>query len=824
MAGLSHVEAAERLARSGPNELPRAAAPSRLWSFFGQFKSPMIRLLLAATVLAAALGEVTEAVAIGAVVLLNGLVGFVQEDRARRAVLALRALTAPKARVLRDGRSAVVPAAEVVPGDLLLVEAGDVVAADARLIEAHGLKVNEAALTGESAPVEKSARAVPAGSPLAERTDHVFLGTPVVAGTGLAEVEHTGARTEMGRIAGLLAQPFDELTPLQRRLDSAGRKLMIGCLGVVAVVAAISLARGAPALEVLLEAVSLAVAAVPESLAAIVTIALAVGVQRMAGRHALVRHLPAVETLGAVTVICTDKTGTLTVGQMRVRELWGPDPGRLLYAAAACCDAELTPTGEAGDPTEVALLRAAAAQGVRREEIEAHAPRTEVLPFDADRKWMAVRRADGLWYLKGAAEAVLARCRDAPPGSASEGERLASRGLRVLAVASGRSDGPEALELLGLVGLADPPRPEAVAAVAEAKGAGIWTVMITGDHPATARAIAAELGLLDQGRRPEDVVHARATAQQKLEIVRNLKARGEVVAMTGDGVNDAPALREAHVGIAMGRTGTELTREVADVVLSDDNYASIVAAVREGRGIYDNIQKTLAYLLTGNSGQLALMLAAAVGGLAAPVLPLQLLWINLVVDGLTALSLSLDPVAGDALGRPPRAAAAPILDGRQWRRIVGFGGLEAAIALTVFAASLEPYGLAQARTMGFSTLVFSELFRAFAARSPSEPIWRLGLRSNLRLSAVVAASVALQIALVSNGAGKLLLGAAPVSGGQIGVALLAGLVPFALAELGKVTGTLWRRQRPTAADRRAPKARALRAPPALKGRRGADSA
>jgi Ca2+-transporting ATPase len=582
---------------------------------------------------------------------------------------------------------------------------------------------------------------------------------------------------------------------------------MFGCLAVVAVVAAISLARGAGAVEVLLGSVSLAVAAVPESLAAIVTIALAVGVQRMAARNVLVRRLPAVETLGGVTVICTDKTGTLTTGEMEVRESWGPDPTQVLRVAAACCDADLTAEGGTGDRTELALLQAAAKLGITREALERDLPRTGEVPFDREAKWMAVRRADGRWYVKGAAEALALLCRAPLPEADQAALAMASRGLRVLGVATGEEETVSQLQFVGLVGLADPPRPEAIAAVAQAKKAGILTVMITGDHEVTAKAIAGELGLLDQGRPADEVVHARATAAHKLEIVKALKAQGEVVAMTGDGVNDAPALREAHVGVAMGRTGTEVTREAAAVVLSDDNYASIVAGVREGRGIYDNIRKTLSYLLTGNAGQLMLMLAAAVWGLPAPVLPLQLLWINMVVDGLTALALSLDPVADDALARPPRAPSAPVLEGSQWAAIAAFGALEAGVALAVYAAAIGPHGLSEARTLGFSTLVFSELFRAFAARSPTLPIWKVGLTSNLRLLGVVAAATGLQIALVSTAAGRVLLAAAPIPLSHLALALGAGLVPFAAIELSKALTRLIRsaakRGRGAAGPRRA---------------------
>ncbi|MBI2382628.1 MAG: cation-transporting P-type ATPase, partial [Gammaproteobacteria bacterium] len=456
-----------------------------------------------------------------------------------------------------------------------------------------------------------------------------------------------------------------------------------------------------------------------------------------------------VETLGCATVVCTDKTGTLTTGVMTVRELWGPDHLRLLDAAAACNDAELAADerGGVGDPTEVALLVAAAERGIRRADLEAQRPRVAVNPFDSVRKRMSILRADGQLYAKGAVEMLLPLCRQAPDGVAEANADMAARGLRVLAVAVGRGAEERELELLGLVGIADPPRTEAIDAVARARQAGIRTVMITGDHPATARAIAQELGILKPGEAPEDVVHARATPEDKLQIVRRWKARGAVVAMTGDGVNDAPALREAHIGIAMGRSGTEVTREASDMVLADDNFASIVAAVEEGRGIFDNIRKTLVYLLAGNAGELAVMFAAALIGLPLPLLPLHLLWINLVTDGLPALALVTDPVSRNALRRPPRDPREPILGPPQWATVVAIGLVEAAVALGVFAWALATRDVDQARNLAFTTLVFSELLRAFAARSATRPFWEVGLFTNMRLFGIVLVSLLVQIGI-----------------------------------------------------------------------------
>jgi Ca2+-transporting ATPase len=782
--GLSAAEAARRLVEHGRNELARDEAASRWRLLARQLASPMVWLLVVAAALAAALGEVADAAAVAAILVLNALVGFFQERRAEQAVRALRALTAPRARVVRDGRAAIVAAAEVVPGDLLALEGGDIVAADARVLAAHRLLIGEAALTGESVPVEKDPAPVDPSTPLAERRDHVFAGTTVAAGTGVAEVVATGMQTELGRIAHLLATAADAATPLQRRLARVSRILLHACLGIVALVAVVGLVRGLAPFEVLRAAVSLAVAAVPEGLPAVVTIALAIGVQRMAARHVLVRRLHAVETLGCATVICTDKTGTLTTGTMRVRELWGPDHARLLDAGAACCDAELARDGPGvGDPTELAILAAAAERGITRPALERARPRVHVIPFDPATKQMAIRRVDG-WYVKGAAEAVVPRCRTGTAGAAEAAAQLAAQGLRVLAIAGGPS--LDALELRGLVGIADPPRTEAIAAIREARGAGIRTVMITGDHPLTARAIAVEMGIVEPGEATGGAVHARATPEDKLRIVRDWRARGEVVAMTGDGANDAPALREADVGIAMGRAGTEVTREASDIVLADDNYASIIAGVGEGRGIFENIRKVVVYLLAGNASELAVMLIAAVAGLPLPLLPIHLLWINLVTDGLPALALVVDPTDPDAMRRPPRSPREPLLGRRQWITIGLTAAVESAVTLGVFAWALAEHDLGRARDLAFTVLVFAELFRAFAARSERKVFWQVGPLRNLALLGVVALSLVLQLAIHHLPWTQRLFGVGPLSAADGLLALGLALVPVTVLELVKL--------------------------------------
>jgi Ca2+-transporting ATPase len=772
----------------GANEIRRAPRPSRAKMLLRQFASPLVWLLLAAAAVSGALGEIADAVAISVIVIANAVVGFFQEHRAENALEALRALTAPRARVRRDSRQVVIAAAEVVPGDILLLEAGDVVAADARLLEAHRLSTNEAPLTGESAAVDKTARPAAADAPLAERHDFVFLATSVATGTGVAEVTATGMATELGKVATLLAGAEETTTPLQARLARVSRVLLLLCLGIVAVTAAVGLARGRSWLEVFMSAVSLAVAAVPEGLPAIVTIALAIGVQRMAERNVLIRRLPAVETLGSATVICTDKTGTLTTGVMTVRELWGADHQALLSAAAACCDAELADDRRTGigDPTEIALLAAAAERGIERAAIERERPRRHENPFDSDRKRMSIGRADGVLYVKGAPEVLLPLCTAGTAGAAEANAEMASRGLRVLAVAVGTGADERDLRMLGLAAIADPPRSEAIEAVAAARTAGIRTVMITGDHPVTAHAIARELGIIRDGEDAAERVHARATPEQKLAIVRGWKQRGAVVAMTGDGVNDAPALREAHIGIAMGKTGTEVTREASDMVLADDNFASIVAAVREGRGIFDNIRKTLVYLLTGNAAELAIMLAAAVAGLPLPLLPLHLLWVNLVTDGLPALALVMDPPDPDALRRPPRSPGEAMLGRPEWVGVMAVGALEAAIVLGVFVGALRTADVGVARALAFDTLVVSELFRAFASRSPTRLFGQVGVFTNLRLVAVVAVSLLVQFSLHQLPALGRLFQLPILSAGDRLLPLLLGLVPVTAVELGKL--------------------------------------
>jgi len=859
--GLASEEAARRLARVGPNELRRGKSISPLAILAQQFRSLVVWLLVGAVVVSGALGEWVDGLAILAIVVLNAVIGFFQEFRAERAVAALARLSAPRARVVRDGSSAPVPAREVVPGDLLVLDAGDLVAADARLVEASSLRANEAPLTGESLPVEKRTVELAPETPLADRVNQVFLGTSIAAGSGRALVVATGMQTEVGHIARLLESAASGETPLQRKLDLVGRRLLWACLAIVLLVFALGWLRGRDLFELFLGAVSLAVAAVPEGLPAVVTVALALGVERMVRRNALVRRLPSVETLGSTQVICTDKTGTLTVGAMTVRRLVTADavfrvtgegyapvgelaaaegvaPGEgaelplgLLRAAAGCNDAELAARdgqpAVAGDPTEIALLVVAAKAGLTRAALEREEPRLRTLPFDSDRKRMSVvrRRGAETWaYVKGAPEGILERCthvrtaRGIEPLDAALRARLeqasaqlAAEALRVLALAERRleradeDDVESGLAFLGLAGLQDPPRAEAREAVARCRRAGIRTVMITGDHPATARAIGAELGILGPGdevvvgaelERMSDAelaervarvaVYARVTAEHKLRIVRAWKARGAVVAMTGDGVNDAPALREASIGVAMGITGTEVAKEASDMVIIDDNFASIVAAVEEGRGIFDNVSKTLAYLLAGNVGELALVLVASLAGYPVPLLPIQLLWVNLVTDGLPALALATDPIDPGVLDRPPRPPTAQLADRAILRGLLLTGSLTAAVSFGVFAFEMERMGdVVSARNAAFSTLVFAELLRSFGARSDTKLVHEIGLFSNLRLFAIVAASFGLQVWIHHSAFLGRLFRTEPISLGHCAVLIGLGSVPLLILEARK---------------------------------------
>jgi len=866
-AGLEDAEAARRLGAQGPNELQGSAPVRALPILLAQFGSLIVWILIVAGLVAGLLGEWLDGLAILAIVLLNAAVGFSQEFRSERSLAALRALTAPRARVRRGGRSTVVPARDLVLGDILELESGDFVSGDARLLTAHALRCNEASLTGESEPVEKSpAPLSDLAAPLGDRTCMVLAGTSVAMGRATAVIAATGMGTEIGRIAKLVQEAAAHAqTPLQQRLHAFGRLLVWGSLGVVGLVFHFGLLRGIPLFDLFLTSVSLAVAAVPEGLPAIVTIALAVGVQRMARQRALVRKLHAVETLGSASVLCTDKTGTLTVGEMTVRALWtadaaftvegegyapegrvlrdgrapsGEEPGRLrelMEVFVGCNSAELLLEKGAwrvvGDPTEGALLAAGAKLGVTAAALAERHPPVLQLPFDSERKRMTVVRAwgEGAWraLVKGAPDLLLARCthvrKEGGVRPLTEADRaailrandaMAERALRVLAAACrDTADAEETdadavesnLVFCGLAGMQDPPRPEAAAAVARCRRAGIRPVMITGDHPQTARAIARELGIAGpEGRAlsgaeldalddaglaeaaPDVAVYARVTAAHKLRIVRALQAHGEIVGMTGDGVNDAPALKGADIGIAMGRSGTEVAKEASDMVITDDNFATIVAAVEQGRGIYENIRKTIQYLLAGNTGELLLMTVCVVAGLPLPLLPIQLLWINLVTDGLPALCLSVDPIDKTLMDRPPRTAGERIADRAFLERLVTTGTLTAAVSLLVYVHALRTQDLETARAHAFNALVFAQLFKSFGFRSATLPVWRIHLFTNVRLLVVVAATAGFQLFSHHSDALSRFLKSPLLPWGDVAVLAALALLPLAGVEVLKL--------------------------------------
>jgi len=773
-SGLTSREAAARLEEFGPNALPEAGGPGVASLLLHQFASVLIYVLLGAAVLSALLGDLLEFASILVIAVLNAALGFVQEFRAEQAVRALQALSAPGASVLRDGLPVRVQADQVVPGDVLLLEAGDIVPADARVVESISLATGEAPLTGESLPVEKLAAEVDEDADLAERASMVYQGTTVVRGRGRALAVRTGARTEMGRIASLVMAEPRQQTRLQRELSDVGRYMAAVVAAVAVLVFAAGLARGVDLADILLIAASLAVAAIPEGLPAAATIVLAVGVQRMASRHVIVRRLGSVETLGAVTTIFTDKTGTLTQNRMHVAEAWpAADERRLLRAAALCNNAVLSDAGDgSGDPTEVALLRYAVARGFSPEEAASRFRRLLEVPFDAARARMSVvvedvATGERTALMKGAPEVVLERCRwesgEGPGAAADRGAAMAEKGMRVLAFAERPLAGdakPEEVEdgmrFLGLIGLADPLREEAPAAVRRAREAGIRVVMLTGDQPATARNIGLALGLDGEpvsGREvdrlsPEELrrrmasssVFARVTSDHKLGIIRAARQAGGVIAMTGDGVNDAPALRAADIGVAMGRGGTDVAREAADMVLTDDNFASIVAAVEEGRTIHANIRRFVHFLLSCNAAEVIVVFGALAAAGETVLTPLQILFINLVTDGLPALALGVEPPAPGVMRQPPRDPALGILTRKSFPTVLGIGCLIAAATLAAFAAGHAWEGHGLATKLAFATLVGSQLGASIGFRSETQPA--AGLAPNPWLAASIALSAA----------------------------------------------------------------------------------
>jgi Ca2+-transporting ATPase len=818
--GLTTTEANRRLAKVGHNQLESGVRLSP-WQIFGtQFKDFMVLVLIGAAIVSGMLGERADAITIVAIVILNAILGFIQEYRAEKSLEALKELTAPLAHVFRDGKIQKIPAKTLVPGDILVLESGDRIAADGRLIQAANLEVNEATLTGESLAVLKNEKIAGEANPsLGDQRNMVFSGTVVANGRGRAVVTATGMGTEIGKIANMISTAKNEETPLQKRLEQMGKWLVIICLGICSAVGTMGVLRGEPPRQMFLAAVSLAVAAIPEGLPAIVTIALAVGVQKMIRRKAIIRKLPAVETLGCATVICSDKTGTLTQNQLAVTRLWAagqeyslehfhqqikqlsflpPQYKFLLEIGLFCNNAQLEAervSEMVGDPTEIALLAAALAHGMKAKELIQKQPRLGEVPFSSERKrmsvWVKDHSGNPCLLTKGAADVIMGRCtkiwtsEGIMPFSSLNLHELKSRidewgseALRILAFAyrpasyqeiAKNGDPENELIFVGLMGMTDPPRPESRSAIEKARRAGIQTKMITGDYPRTAAAIARQIHLLRPNGKiisgseidqmsdeqlakiiQEIDVFARVSPHHKLRVVKALKRKGEIVAMTGDGVNDAPAIKEADIGVAMGLSGTDVTKEASAMVIADDNFATIIAAVEEGRTIYDNIRKFIRYLLSCNMGEILTMFGGIMLGLPFPLLPIQILWVNLVTDGLPAIALGMDPAESDNMNRRPRPPREGIFGRGLGLKILLQGIMIGAVTLGVYIFKLKTGGdLLEARTAAFVTLVFAQLSFVFQCRSEQKSLLQLNPFQNMYLLGAVLISSFMQVAVIT---------------------------------------------------------------------------
>jgi Ca2+-transporting ATPase len=871
--GLSEELATERFEEFGPNLLEAVGRVSPWRQFASQFTEFIVLVLIAAAVLSGILQEWMDAIAILVIVVLNAILGFIQEYRAERALEALKKMAAPMARVIRHGEARNVPAEELVPGDVIALAMGDLVPADARLLEDHLLQVDEASLTGESVPVKKRAKAVLLeNAPLADRCNMVYSSTVVTYGKGTALVTATGMGTELGKIAHLVQTVGRETTPLQDQLDKVGKLLVYGCILIVAAVFGLGLWRGVPPVEMFLTAVSLAVAAIPEGLPAVVTIALALGVRRMVQRNALIRKLPSVETLGSATIICTDKTGTLTQSEMTVRKIglldrtidvtgdgYDPeggffidgrsvDPGEhdlrlALRIGVLCNNASLKRGGEEGsrwhvigDPTEGALLSVAGKAGLWLSDLVADYSMLEELPFDSNRKRMST-----IWrgphggltaYVKGAPDVVVGLCTRiqdngrARPATAADRERLlslnhqlADEAMRVLAVAYRDLEEKFAeptvdqvereLVFAGLMAMKDPPRSEAKEAIATARRAGLEVVMITGDHKSTAVAIAKELELygdgdiaftgseldeIDDERLTEIVekirVYARVSPEHKLRIVRAWGKRGHIVAMTGDGVNDAPALKEADIGIAMGITGTDVSKEASDMILTDDNFASIVAAVEEGRAIFDNIRRFIHFLLSCNIGELLAMFLASLLGLPLPLLPIQILWVNLATDSLPALALGVEPAEPGGMDRPPRPPSEGVITKRIASIMLMQGTVIGLLTLGAFVFEYFVMGgsVERARVVAFSTTIFAQNVHAFNVRSNRYSVFKLGLFTNPWLLVAFGVVILSELAVIYVPFLQPIFKTMPLGAQDWALVVTLGLMPLVVVEIIKLIG------------------------------------
>ena len=841
--GLSLADAARRLARLGPNALQEKRERSPWRMLLDQFTDFMIVVLIAAAIISGIVGDVGDTIAIIVIVILNAVIGFVQEYRAERAMAALKRMAEAGSNVLRDGQVKIVNASELVPGDLVLLEAGNVVPADLRIIETARLKVDESALTGESVAVEKQTQGLGiVDVPLGDKTCLAYKGTIVTYGRGRGLVVATGMNSELGKIATLLSESGETKTPMQKRLAHLGKRLAIAALAICVLVFIVGVLRGEPLLLMFLTALSLAVAAIPSALPAVVTISLALGAHKMVKQHALIRRLPAVETLGSVTYICSDKTGTLTQNKMHVTAIFTDgelcrswqgerqaEPWPTLFRALALSnDAHLDHHHKAqGEPTEAALLHAALTAGWDKTALERELPRLKELPFESERKRMTTfhgTHEDVIAYTKGSPESLLPCCERALMADGEQGidraallqhaESMAADGLRVLAIAYRRwptlpaSDRIDELEsglvFLGFVGLIDPPRSEVKEAVLQCISAGITPVMITGDHPATARAIARELGILvagkervmtgaelarlDQATFESEVeqvrVYARVDPSQKIKIVKALQDQGEVVAMTGDGVNDAPALKAADIGVAMGKGGTDVAREAAHMVLLDDNFATIVHAVRHGRRLYDNIRKFIRYGITTNSAEIWTIFLAPFLGLPIPLLPIQILWINLVTDGLPGLALTAEPAERGIMRRPPRPQQEGLFAHGMWQHIIWVGLLMAGICLLTQAWAYHSES-AHWQTMVFTVLTLSQLAHVLAIRSEKESIFVIGFFSNLPMTATIILTFLLQMATIYVPAFNTVFKTEPLDMGELAICLALSSTVFLVVEIEK---------------------------------------
>lgn len=857
--GLSHEEINNRLEKYGRNEIIKAPRKTPIGMLLDQFKDFMIMVLIVAAVISGLIGDLKDTIAIIAIVIINAVVGFIQEYRAEKAIEALKAITAPRGTVLRNEARESVPASLLVPGDIVFLEAGNIVPADLRLIESATLRIEEASLTGESVPAEKHTEIIKETHiPVGDIKNMAFSSTIVTYGRGLGVVVETGMSTEIGKIASMLEKQEEVKTPLQKRMAKFGQRLAIAALVICSIVFLIGILRGEPVILMLLTSISLAVAAIPEALPAVITISLALGAKKMIERHVLLRRLPAVETLGSVTYICSDKTGTLTQNKMTVEEAYvdvlrlyvrgrdylpkGDFPHLTLFlkGITLCNDATLSEMPDEkgncevfGDPTEAALLVFSAKSGINRKSLMEKYRRVSEFPFDSGRKKMTTinKNPEGgyISFTKGALEVLLDGMRyyhgrdgikPMTPEKRNEiieiSKAMARDGLRVLAIGCRffeHMPEPEVVEadlmFLGLAGIMDPPREEVVEAISLCKSAGIRPVMITGDHPETARVIAKRLGIIDDigglmtGRElstiPLEVfeekvkeigVYARVAPEHKIKIVRGLQDKGEIVAMTGDGVNDAPALKGADIGVAMGITGTDVAKEASDMILADDNFASIVAAVREGRRIYDNIRKFIKYLATSNSAEIWTILFAPFFGLPIPLLPLHILWINLVTDSLPALALSLEPEERGTMKRPPRNPKESVFAHGMWQHIIWVGILMAGVSLGVMYWAYHT-GHAHWQTMIFTVLCLSQLGHVLAIRTEKDSFFTIGPLSNKSLLGAVILTVLLQLLVIYIPVFQEIFKTQALSPAELALSLGLSTVIFFAVEVEKYVKRRW---------------------------------